>query len=168
MKKSISKFNGITYPLFALKHKPYKLVYSTDKICAIKNKGDMLHTIDDKKLPGDYFSRLLQLETRLNFDYTCKNLQDVIYTKPAWGMDSLAQPIDLTKKEAVSAKCLKVRRVKNNLIWLHSIAYPFAVPTKETLILEDTLYATIVNVNYDWHILQFAQDYQKINKTVYI
>lgn len=168
MRKTTSKFEGITYPLFALKSKPYQLVYSTERICAIKTKGSNLETVDDKSLPGDYFSRLLQLVTRLKFDYTCKNLQDVIYTKPAWGMDSLAQPVDLTKREAVTAKCLKVRRIKNNLVWLDSISYPFKVSTNEELIVQDSIYAVVVNINYEWYILSFSSDKQTMNKTIYI
>lgn len=168
MRKTTSKFEGISYPLFALKTKPYKIVYSTSTISAIRTKGNILETVDDKTLPGDYFNRLLQLVTRIKFDYTCKNLQDIVYSNPAWGMDSLAQPIDLTKKEPAQAKNLKVRRVKNNLIWLESISYPFRVDTNEQLIVEDIIYATVVNINYEWYILSFYEEKQKVNKIIYI
>lgn len=165
MKKTISKFECIKYPLFALKHKPYEIIYSIDCIYAVKNKGSNLETVDNKNLEGDYFSRLLQLVNRIKFDYTCKNLQDVIYNKPTWGMDSAAQPIDLTNKVTARTKSLKVRRVKNNLIWLESISYPFKVNTNEQLILQDIIYATVVNINYEWYILKFSQEKQKPDVT---
>lgn len=168
MTKHISKFIGINYPLFALKKKPFKLVYSIDSIYAIKSEGNILETVDNKNLSGDYFSRLLQMVNRINFDYTCKNLQDVIYSKPQWGIDSTAQPVDLSRREPVKAKTLKVRKVKNNLIWLDSISYPFKLSTNERIILTDAVYAVVVNINNEWYITSFTDEKQTVDRLVYI
>lgn len=168
MKKSISKFKGISFPLFALKQKPYKVLYDLDKIYIIKHPDSHKETVDDKKLAGDYFSRLIQLENRLKFDYTCKDLQDVIYAEPKWGIDSKAKPHDFSTKEAADTKIVKIKKVKNNLVWLESISYPFRLNTKERLELVDETYATIVKVNNEWFIKNFSMQPASTHKTIYI
>lgn len=168
MKKIISKFDGINFPLFALKNKPYKILYDISKIYVIKYENNHKETLDDKSLSGDYFARLLQLESRVSFDYTCRNMQDIIYTLPKWGIDSNAKPFDFTKKEAVSVKVKKVKKVSNNLIWIDSISYPFRLNTKERLEITDCTYATLVCVNSEWFIREFTMDPPVINKTIYI
>lgn len=164
----ISKFKGITFPLFALKNKPYKMLYGIDKMYIIKHEGSHKETLDDKRISGDYFSRLLKLENRVTFDYTCKNIQDIIYTAPKWGIDSLARPFDLSKKELVQAKVVKIKKINNNLIWLNSISYPFRLNTKERLEIADDAYAVIVQVNNEWFIKEFLMDPIAMNKIIYI
>lgn len=168
MKKIISKYDGIVFPFFALKKKPYKLLYSADTICAITKTDGSLETVDDKKLQGDYFARLLQLENRITFHYTCKNLQDLILCNAKWGMDSTAVPFDLTKKEPVAARIVKVKKIKGNLVWLHSIPYPFRLSTVEPLDLDDRMYAIIIKVKHEWYIKKFTHDKINIRKVEYI
>lgn len=168
MRKNISKFKGICFPLFALKNKPYKVLYDRNKIYAVKHLESHKETVDDKSLSGDYFYRLIQLENRLKFDYTCKNLQDVIYAEPKWGIDSKAKPHDFSIKEAVDAKIVKIKKVSNNLVWLESISYPFRLNTKERLELVDETYAIIVKVNNEWFIKNFSMEPTYTHKTIYI
>lgn len=168
MRQTTSKFNGINFPLFALKQKPYKILYDIHKIYVVKYKDSHKETIDDKNLNGDYFARLLQLENRVNFDYTCRNLQDIIYSSPKWGVDATAKPCDLSAREAVAAKVVKVKRIISNLVWLESISYPFRLNTKERLDIADEAYAVIVKVNNEWFIKEFSIDPLAINKTIYI
>jgi hypothetical protein len=168
MKKSISKFDDIAFPFFGLKSKPYKVVYDINKISVIRHKDSHAETADDKRLPGDYFSRLVQLEHRLNFDFTCKSIQDIIINKINWGLDSKAKPFDLSSKEMAITKIAKVQKAKDNLIWVDSIAYPFKLFTRETINLSEVVYVTLVYVKYEWFIKEFHEDKPKIYKAVYI
>lgn len=114
------------------------------------------HTVDDKSLAGDYFGRLLQLEKRIKFDYTCKNLQDLLFTQPKWGIDSKAIPHDFSNLVAAPVEKRQVVKVLDNLLWLRNISYPFQIPTQEKIRLTDILYATIVFVNGEWFLKEFS------------
>lgn len=168
MKKNISKFKGITYPLFALRLKPYSISYDLEKIYVQKTSEGHAQTADDKKFSGDYFSRLLQIEHRLHFEYTCRNLQDIVFNKVKWGIDASGTPFDLTRKEKVQTKIVTVDRVKDNLIWFRTISYPFKLPTLENFELTDKLYAVLVHIENEWFIKEFCIDKPHISKEVFI
>jgi hypothetical protein len=168
VKKSISKFKGISYPFFGLKLRPYEIRYDLTKIYVQKQSGGHTQTVDDKSLQGDYFARLLQLEHRLHFEYTCRDLQDVIFNKVKWGIDATATPFDLTAREKVQTKTAKIEKVKGNLIWFRTISYPFTLPTTESLELTDAVYAVLVRTQNEWFIKEFFIDKPFIAKEVYI
>jgi hypothetical protein len=154
----MSKFNNISYPLFGLTKKPYEIIYSLDKIYIRRCTHSHLETVDDKSISGDYFSRLLTLDNRLIFDYTCRNLQGIIISNIKWGIDCKAIPHDLSIQESVSADKRKVTRVKGNLIWLKNISYPFILSTNESIKVVDELYASIVRVENEWYIREFTYE----------
>ena len=154
----MSKFNNINYPIFGLSKKPHEIVYTIDKIYLKKVKNSHLETIDDKSISGDYFSRLLALDNRLKFDYTCRNLQDIIISNIKWGIDCKAVPHDLSYQESVLADKRKVIRIKGNLIWLKNISYPFKLKTNESINVLDELYASIVRVENEWYIREFTYE----------
>ena len=169
MKKNIlSKFSNISYPIFALKQKPYKIGYDLDKIWCMPTADSHRQTLDDKTVSGDYFARLLQIENRITFDYTCKNLQDLIFTGVKWGIDSKAIPHDFSKLSAVPVEKRKVVKVEKNVIWLRNISYPFEIPTKEIVRLEDTIYATMVFVSGEWYLREFSYDSSLERHYVYV
>jgi hypothetical protein len=168
MKKTISKFDDIVFPFFGLLHKPYKIIYDVDTIRVIKKSDSIIQTLDNKNLQGDYFARLLQLENRITFDYTCKNLQEVILSGVKWGLDSNATPFDFTKKEAVPVKIVRVKAIKGTLVWLESISYPFRVQTNEQLDISDDIFAKIIKIKNDWYIKKFIYDKQDTNRIEYI
>jgi hypothetical protein len=159
MKKNTSnKFLNIAYPIFTTSSKPYAIEYSLDKIYLVRSPDSHKELIDDKKYKGDYFARLLQIDTRFSFDHTCKNLQEVITSKAKWGMDSLAIPHDFSTMVAVPAEKRKVQRIVNSLVWIRGISYPFEITTKESFSNLDELYATIIKVNGEWFIKEFSYD----------
>jgi hypothetical protein len=158
MKKTILKLTNISFPLFALSKKPYKVEYSSDKIYCYTTPESHRATLDNKNLPGDYFSRLLQMDNRITFDYTCKNIQDIIYAKVAWGIDSAGNIHDLSTQTAVTWESRKIRRINKNLIWLHKISYPFKINTNEEIVASTDMYATIIYVNNEWYIKEFTLD----------
>lgn len=167
-KTTLAKFVNITYPLFAFKKKPYKIIFSLNKIECMPTRDSGRRTIDDKSLPGDYFNRLIQLEKRLNFDFTCKNLQDLIYSEARWGIDSNAIPHDLSKLSAAIVEKRKVTKIDGNLFWLRNISYPFEITTKENIRLDDTVYATMVYVNQEWYIKEFSYDSDIVRPYIYV
>ncbi len=158
----MNKFSGIKFPFFGLKQRPYQVKYDLEKIYVQRTFTGHLETVDDKSIEGDYFARLANLDHRLKFDYTCKNLQELIYSKAKWGMDCEANPYDLAKPMTVKSYCHRIVKVNNNLIWVKNISYPFEVPTHETLELKEDIYATLVKVEDEWYLREFSYDTKNI------
>lgn len=167
-KNTLAKFTNISYPVFTLTRKPYAVYYDTNKIYCLTHPTSHKQTVDDKSLPGDYFGRLLQLENRITFNHTCKNLQELIFTQAAWGVDSKAIPHDFSKKYAVHAEKRRIERIVGNLLWLRNISYPFEIPTQEKIRLEDTIYATIVFVNQEWFLKEFSINSELARPYIYV
>ena len=153
----MNKFNDIAYPFFGLRKKPIHVQYSLYKI-TIETHDKRIITLDDKSLKGDYFARMFKLSREPKFDFTCKNIHDVIQSKVRWGMDSKAIPHDLSKLEAAPAEVRRVKRIENSLVWLHKISYPFKINTNENYSLNDILYAIIIKVNDEWIIKEFTYE----------
>ena len=160
----MNKFSLIVYPFFGIKHKPWNVLFDLTKIQIQKTYTGHLETVDDKSLEGDYFARLAQMDKRLKFDYTCKNLQELIFSGCKWGMDSEANLFDLSQPLVASTRCAKVVKVNENLVWLKNISYPFEIPTFEKLELNEDIFCTIVKVEDEWYLKEFS--YEPI-KTVY-
>ena len=154
----MNKFTGIIYPFFGIKHKPWNVYFDKTKIQLQKTFTGHYETVDDKSLKGDYFARLAQMDKRLKFDYTCKNLQEVIFSGCKWGMDSEANPYDLSSPLIVLTRCAKVVKVNDNLVWFRHISYPFKIPTKERLELNEDIYGHLVQVENEWYIREFSYE----------
>lgn len=156
------KYSKIDFPFFGLIKKPFLIKYDLKKILIQRAHGSHLETIDDKSLKGDYFARLANLDHRVHFDVTCKNIQDLVYSNPKWGMDYKAMPYDLTKQEIVPANCGKVVKVRNNNVWIKNVSYPFTIPTYENLSINEDIYATLVKIQNEWYIKEFMFEPKKI------
>jgi len=149
----LKNFESINYPFFGLYKKPENISFTLDKIFVNRTLSSHKETVDDKSLDGDYFARLLQLERRLEFDCTCKDLQQLVFERPLWGMDATATPFDLSERNYHVSIKKAIRKIKGNLIWIDKISYPFKMPTNENLEFPlDTLYATMVSINNEWFI----------------
>jgi hypothetical protein len=168
MKKSISKFDNISYPIFTLKKTPFEVSFTVDKIYVKQLPTGYVKLLDDKTLPGDYFARLLSMENRVMFDFTCRNVQDLVLSKASWGIDNKAVIHDLTKKFRVPAEKRLIVKVVNNLVWVRNISYPFEIPTTENISIDDKVYATIVKINNDWLIRDFSYEPDLANKYVVV
>ena len=165
---SLQNFKNITYPLFGLYSKPYNISFTLEKIYINRNKDSHKETVDDKSLQGDYFARLLQLEKRVDFDCTCKDLQQLIFKRPKWGMDSKATPFDLSGTVYCRAIKRKIVKTRDNLIWLQKISYPFTMQTNEDLSLDDTIFAVLISINNEWFIKEFTFDDTPIDRKISI
>ena len=153
-----NKFSRISFPFFGLLKVPYEINITFDKIQIRRKRFSQLETIDDKSLAGDYFARLLQLDKRGDFNVTCKNIQDCLVSKVVWGLDKNAIIHDLTKKNTFKAENRKIQKVKDNLVWLDKISYPFKVNTDQVLFIEDVLYGRVVYVNNEWFLKEFIME----------
>ena len=154
----MNKFTGIQFPFFGIKQKPYQIKFDLNKIYLQRTYTGHLETVDDKSLEGDYFARLAKLDKRLRFDYTCKDMQELIYSKCKWGMDCEANPFDLSKSMIVKSYCHKITKVNENLVWVKDISYPFKVPTHEHLELNEEIYATLIKIDDEWFLREFSYD----------
>jgi len=152
------KLNQIKFPLFGLYKKPYEIKYSLSKIQLRREEISHLETVDDKSLSGDYFARLAQLNKRLMFDCTCKDIQQLIYERPKWGMDARSQPFDLSGSIYCPAMKKPVVKVRNNLIWFKGISYPFKIPSNNDLHVISGIYGVLVQYRLEWYIKQFTYD----------
>tara|TARA_R110001592_G_scaffold177592_7_gene417913 strand:- start:121 stop:582 length:462 start_codon:yes stop_codon:yes gene_type:complete len=123
----------IAYPIFCLRKKPYNIIYNSYQIKVQRYNNSHLETLDDHSFGGDYFMRLLQMEQRISFDYTCGNLQDLVLANCRWGVDSRAKIHDLPSYNKIKSEKRKIIRANKNTIWLEKISYPFKIQTKENL-----------------------------------
>tara|TARA_Y100000992_G_C21069257_1_gene397937 strand:- start:162 stop:659 length:498 start_codon:yes stop_codon:yes gene_type:complete len=155
---TINKFSKIAFPFFGLLVKPYEVNITFDKIQIRRKRFSQLETLDDKALAGDYFARLMQLDKRGDFNVTCKNIQDCLVSKVVWGLDKNAIIHDLTKRNTFKAANRKILKVKNNLVWLDKIAYPFKVNTDQTLHIDDILYGRVIYINNEWFLKEFTME----------
>lgn len=153
-----NKFSRISFPFFGLLKVPYEINITFNKIQIRRKRFSQLETIDDKSLAGDYFARLLQLDKHGDFNVTCKNIQDCLVSKVVWGLDKNAIIHDLTKKNTFPAENRKIRKVRDNLVWLDKIAYPFKVNTDQTLHIDDILYGRVIYVNNEWFLKEFIME----------
>lgn len=159
----MNKFDYISYPFFGLKNKPYQVKYDLNKIYAQRTYSGHLETVDDKSISGDYFARLATLDKRLRFDYTCKDLQELVYSGCKWGLDCKANVFDLSKPMVVRTYSHKVVKVRDNLVWIRNVSYPFKVPTNEKLELNEEIFATLIKIDDEWYLKEFS--YEPSNQT---
>ena len=161
---NLKNFKLIKFPFFGLYKKPEKISFTLDKIFINRTLSSHKETVDDKSLTGDYFARLLQLDRRINFDCTCKDLQQLVFQRPTWGMDADAKPFDLSERSYHTSIKRKVVKTVDNLIWINKISYPFHVPTQEELSFDiESLYAVMISINDEWYIKQFTIDNKDVN-----
>ena len=161
---NLKNFKLIKFPFFGLYKKPENISFTLDKIFINKTLSSHKETVDDKSLTGDYFARLLQLDRRINFDCTCKDLQQLVFQRPTWGMDADAKPFDLSERSCYTSIKRKVVKTVDNLIWINKISYPFHVPTQEELSFDiESLYAVMISINDEWYIKQFTIDNKDVN-----
>jgi len=167
-----TKFDGIKFPFFGLKTKPYKISFS--KSCAIitKFKYGKMYILDDVSLlEKTYSERLLKLDTshpqtRIVFDYTFTSLSQLIKSinKINWGLDSSGKSFNLRRKQKFKAQIAQVKKKNDNLLWIEGISYPFELPYDIDNFKSKDLYALLVKVNNTWYIKEFTHEKQFIKE----
>ena len=166
---NLTKFDGIVYPFFGLKEKPYAISYDLTRIYVVRHKDSHRETVDDKSLQGDYFARLAQLNKRLKFDATCKDIQQLIISQIKWGMDATAKPFDLSNKEPFKAMNEKIVKTRGSYIFVKGVSYPYKMHTNETLEISktDEMYTTMIYVDGEWYPYEITNEWKDV-KSVFI
>ncbi len=164
-----SKFKDIVFPFFGKKHNPYNIKYRKDIIEANLTKDHKYYTIDkitDDTLGTTYYQRLFNLENRIEYDFTCRNLSELINSPVLWGVDDSGKIFDLSNKERFKTKTSSIRKIVNpGLIWLHRISYPFVLDRSINLseIDPDVLKAIVVYIDNTWVLYKFTYENSEIS-----
>lgn len=156
----MSKYKGIEYPFYALRDKPHDVRFTLNTVeIQLSSNDTQWRVLDDRTLPGDYFNRQVQMlnlkYTKVNFNYTCRNLSEILNSKTKWGLDSKAKIFDFTTKEKFKLTCKKIKKIKENLVWVENISYPFKLNTSK-ININDVYYLTLVYVDNQWYPLEFS------------
>jgi len=161
-----SKFHGITFPFFGLKKVPIEIIFMGPRIYTSTEEGKVLTLIDDNTLEGDkYFNRLLKLEItnpnlRQYFDYTAKDITGLLYSDIKWGIDNSGKLFNLYKQQQFPQKCEKIKIKKRNLVWIHSVSYPFEIPKYfKRFEISPHMYLRCLYIDLTWHLYKFNNMY---------
>lgn len=154
----MSKFSGIKFPLYGLFYKP-EVAYSQTKIAA-RNK-DKTYLVDDTSLTGNYLVRLSQIKNRINFDATILSLQELLVSRVVWGVDSTGKIFDFSTKEKYPYYVGKIRKIKDNLVWVSTITYPFKIKHDLVGILNDNIYIHLIKIDMTWYLYKFSYKYDR-------
>jgi hypothetical protein len=166
--KAQSKFYGITFPVFALKKKPYDFSIRLDSISVqLVEDGDW-HVIDQYKEKTSLLKRYVSVKDEFFFfNYTCTNLTQLISKNIEWAIDSKAKIFDLRQKQKFKARTVRIRKIKGNLIWVNTVSYPFKL--SKNIIDPSTLleqYITIVYIDEVWHLYRFSSFNESVHELV--
>lgn len=156
--KARSKFYGIKFPFFGLKYKPYDYSIRLDTISIKKTEADDWHLIDKFKENASLVHRYVAAKDEFFvFDYTCINITQLLVRNIEWGIDSSAKIFDLRQKQNFKARNVPITKVRNNLIWVDTVSYPFKL-NKNIVDQQELLqqYITIVYVDNCWHLYKFS------------
>lgn len=160
---SRSKFNGIRFPFYGIKRTPYDIKYSSNSIKCnfIKDhKYFYIDKVDEITKNYSYLERLVPEDDRLYFDYTCRNLTELINSPVKWGVDNSGRIYNLSIKERFPISIRTIRKIKENLIWLTRISHPFILD--KTLTIEEVdikvLKVMVVYIDNTWILYKFTYD----------
>jgi hypothetical protein len=153
-----SKYYGISFPVFALKKKPYDFVIRLDSIAVQMQEDADWHTIDKYTDKTPLLNRYVEVKDEFFFfDYTCTNLTQLISKKIEWAIDARAKIYDLRLKQTFKARTVSVVKTRGNLIWVDTVSYPFKLSKN---ILDPSIireqYATIVYIDQVWYLYKFS------------
>lgn len=107
-----------------------------------------------------YIERLANINNRIEFDYTCRNITELIASKPKWGVDSSGRVFLLMKKEVFNSKILSIKKKKPGLIWLDKISYPLEIDKTINVdpIDTSTVRAKVIYVDGIWILYEFTYE----------
>tara|TARA_Y100000034_G_scaffold136800_2_gene215906 strand:+ start:3650 stop:4135 length:486 start_codon:yes stop_codon:yes gene_type:complete len=161
----MSKFSEITFPFFGLNYVPE--VEFRGREIFIYNK-----ILDDVSLPQKtYLNRLIHLSSKdkVTFDFTANSLENIIFYKKAkWGIDNTGKIFNISKKQRFTLTSKKIEKIRNKLIWVKGISYPFNVPLElEDLINKKLFFVDLVHIDNLWRLYNFSYSYNS-KKYAYI
>lgn len=162
--RSQSKYFGITFPFIGLKSVPYDFSIRTDSISIKLTTSSNWVQIDKFTEGRSLISRYLEGKSEdFLYDATCLNISQLISKRIKWGIDSKAKIFNLSERQEFKARSVPVLKVKEDLIWVDTVSYPFKIKKSlldPNLILEQ--YTTIVLIDNNWVLYRFTPFKQDI------
>jgi len=158
-----SKFKDIVFPFFARKHNPYSVKYKKDKILVkitSHSKEAIIDIVSEDNENFSYFERIASLDNRVVFDYTCRNLTELLNCEAHWGVDSLGKVFDLINTERFRTKLTKIRKIKKGLFWVNSVSYPIQIDKSIDLETADfeVLKPVLLYIDNQWVLYKFTYE----------
>jgi hypothetical protein len=166
--KARSKFYSIEFPIFGLKRKPYDFSIRLNSISIKKKETDDWHVVDEYKEKTSLLKRYVSVKDDFFFfDYTCTNLTQLISKNIEWGIDANAKIYDMRQKQKFKARTVQVVKVRDNLIWVSTVSYPFKL-SKNILDTKTILeqYITIVYIDEVWHLYRFSSFNEPVHELI--
>jgi hypothetical protein len=164
--KQRSKFYGIVFPFFGLKTIPYSYTFTTNSIKIKIHEQSKEAIVDLFNIHEPLSIRYAKnKEEEFEFDYTCTKTSHIINKKIKWGIDSTCRVYDLSKKQIFKARCVPITRIKQNLIWVDTITYPFTI-NKAIIDSKNLseLYVVVVYIDEVWVLHRFVDFYEPISE----
>lgn len=160
----ISKYAGICFPVFGFLTTPYDVRIKLDSIEVQKQEFGKWSSIDrfieGKSLLERY---ILTKDENFGFDVTCLNLTQLISKKVKWCIDSNFKIYNLSNKQTFKARNVRVRKCRQNAIWVDTVSYPFKIKkglTDPKEIINQ--YVTIVYIDKVWVLYRFTSFKEQI------
>jgi hypothetical protein len=153
-----SKFYGITFPAFGLLEVPFDWRVKVDTIEVQKQEFTKWHYIDKFDKNKTTLQRYLDVkDENYSFDVTCLNMTHLITKKIKWIIDANSKIYNLSNKQKFKARNVKIRKVRQDVIWVDTVSYPFKI--KKGMIDSKELlnqYVTIVYIDNVWFLYRFT------------
>jgi hypothetical protein len=160
----MSKFSKISFPIFGLKE-VIKFEFTLDKIFTTINKQKFI--VDDKNIKNqNYLSRLIELDSRkdyqrLKFDYTIRNMEELIKINCKIGIDTLGNIHTFDIKEQFKYSEREISKVKIPYFWFKNISYPFKIDVENISEIADNssfYYGKLAYINKTWYFLGLTDE----------
>jgi hypothetical protein len=164
----MSKFSKISFPIFGLKEL-IKFEFTLDKIFTTINNQRFI--VDDKNIKNqNYLSRLIELDSRkdyqrLKFDYTIRNMEELLKINCKIGIDTLGNIHTFDVKEQFIYSERDISKVKEPYFWFKNISYPFKIDVEnisEIVVNSSFYYGKLAYINKNWYFLGLTTE--KTNK----
>lgn len=164
----MSKFSKINFPIFGLKNLTV-FEFTIDKIFTTIN--NQKYIVDDKNIKNqDYLSRLIELDSRKNyqrlkFDFTIRNMEELLKSNCKTGIDSLGNIHNFEIKEQFKYSEKEITKIKLPYFWFKNISYPFKINLENISEIEENksfYYGKLTYINKNWYFLGFTDE--KTNK----
>ncbi len=164
----MSKFSKISFPIFGIKN-VVQFEFTIDKIFMTIN--NQKYIVDDKNIKNqEYLSRLIELDSRkdyqrIKFDYTIRNIEELLKSNCKLGIDSLGNIHNFEIKEQFKYSEREIIKTKLPYFWFKNISYPFKINVENISEIEENksfYYGKLTYINKNWYFLGLTDE--KTNK----
>lgn len=158
----MSKFSAIKFPVYGIKNY-IEFDFTLDKIFTTIN--GQKYIVDDRSIKNNsYLSRLIELDNRkkyqrLKFDYTIRNMEELLKSKCAIGIDDTGAIYSFIIKEQFPYAERQIVKNRKKYFWFKDISYPFEVNLENISHIAENkqyYYGKLVYIDRIWYFLGFT------------